>query len=96
MKKRTSVYLRAARRVALSREDADTQYARRERYSLCCCGALELANATWLEEYDFEQIFRRNEASVHWYWWADPMRSMRDQQARVLALLFMHWMEVDP
>ncbi len=92
MKRRTSVYLRAARLVACSHEEADAHYARGKRYSYCCCGALDLAHATPLEEWEFAQVFQRSGS----YWWRDPQHSMRDQQARVLALLFMHWMEVDP
>lgn len=92
MKRRTSVYLRAARLIAFSYEEAKARVKKGENYSYCCCSALALAKASPMKEFRFYRMFARDGA----YWWADPGRSLRDQQARVLALLFMHWMEVDP
>jgi hypothetical protein len=85
-----SVYLRAAERIAFSAEE---RYARKGSAS-GCCQALANVRATAAKTDEFVEIFGPDRGDRDGYWWRDPYSgwNANAQQARVLALLFMHWM----
>lgn len=83
-----SVYLRAAQLLRMT-QPREFEYSERSGF---CCDCLREAGATDGEFEAFALVYRPKKG--HWYsaWWADPSHNGDDQQARVLALLFMHWM----
>ena len=86
---RDSVWVRAAQQIALT----EARY-RRGNGRIGCCSALREANATLTERWEFARVFAQKHNSKG-FWWSVPFSDdagWNDQQARVLALLFMHHM----
>lgn len=92
-----SIYVSAARRVAESSDDYDLNQYTNEWKASGCCAALAAVDASEPEKEAFKKVFYRSTATG--YWWVEPHTyrsgSWKDQQARILALLFMHWIAID-
>lgn len=88
-----SVYLRAAKRIKT--------YAgpHRMKDDCFCCPALSGSRATMANMSAFADAFKPEDGPSLWWGhcacWAHD-NEPNQQQARVLALLFMHWMTVNP
>jgi hypothetical protein len=85
-----SIYLRAAERIALTAEEWNSDKNKRG----ACCVALTSEDATHMERVNFAGMFKPDDAGPYWWReaWSTVPDSWCDQQARILALLFMHWM----
>ncbi len=89
-----NVYLEAAKLIHLK-----TGWKVPGGKKMSCCEAIKKASNTYFtqehELHAFSEMFKPFNKSAKWdYWWNDPYNDFEknEQQARVLALLFMHEM----
>lgn len=85
-----SVWLRAAQFIAENDDDLSDK-------AIGCCAALLSAGANHYDLGEFQSVFLDDPQLEGYFWWCDPFATTpsdwSDQNARILALLLMHWME---
>lgn len=83
-----NIYLRAAERIIESEED---NAVHKFHY---CCTAIRKQSQEYKYISLFEEYFKPTRANGHEAWWLkiydNGKLKYKDQQARILALLFMH------
>jgi hypothetical protein len=100
--KLSEIYLRAAELI----REVDVDNPSKTNGAGCCCHAIKAATGNARKEfYQWKESFQKSAAAEDYfdrlfndddqsgssdYWWADPLESNTDQEARRLALLFAH------